>query len=220
MFCFKCGNELPDNSKFCKSCGAQQNVAPTQGEQQQPSQQPQQEQYTASATSNTQSQQQPYQVPYNNQQDEVPKKKKKGKGCLTTILVIASILIVLVIVAALNGGEIDFTTAGITNVQTATQIDQATSKPIGVTNTFATSAPVIYATASVKNSPMDTVIKSEWWYPDSNILIDQAEIKTTMPNQNFYFSLSRPNNGFPPGNYEVKLFIDGKEDKIVKFTVK
>ena len=24
MFCHKCGNELPDGSKFCPSCGAQQ----------------------------------------------------------------------------------------------------------------------------------------------------------------------------------------------------
>ena len=27
MFCYKCGNKLPDNSKFCPNCGANQNTA-------------------------------------------------------------------------------------------------------------------------------------------------------------------------------------------------
>lgn len=27
MFCYKCGNKLPDNSKFCPNCGANQNPA-------------------------------------------------------------------------------------------------------------------------------------------------------------------------------------------------
>ena len=64
--------------------------------------------------------------------------------------------------------------------------------------------------------PPDTVLKAAWMYVDTaeEVLIDSNEISVPH-NDQILFSLSRPDNGWPVGNYEFRLFIDN-ELKITK----
>lgn len=62
MFCQKCGKQIPDNTKFCSYCGAQQSVNPA-------------------------SNQQPYTAPQSS--PNPPQKKKSGVGILVALAVVA-----------------------------------------------------------------------------------------------------------------------------------
>ena len=50
-------------------------------------------------------------------------------------------------------------------------------------------------------------------------VIDQASIEITDVTTNFFFFLSRPNNGWPEGNYKVELHIDDVFNCEVAFIV-
>ncbi len=63
-------------------------------------------------------------------------------------------------------------------------------------------------------------MESEWYYLEDDYLITTASVNTTKENQNLYFSLERPDNGWPTGDYEVRLYATEDEPVIAKFSVK
>lgn len=113
------------------------------------------------------------------------------------------------------------TTANFQDLQMASEIDEATSKPITAADVFATDSPIIYLTGSINNAVSDTIIKAEWVYTEEDpaISITSYELELEDIDTDFFFSLSMPDNGWPTGSYEIKLYIDGEYDQSVAFKV-
>lgn len=208
MYCPNCGQQIPDDTRFCPHCGQQSKPAQTQpASQQTPQQVPYQQAY----------QQQPYQQPPYQQQ---PVKPKKKTGCLIGAIVAGVLVVALIIALILGGGSCSVTTARLTDAAMASMVDPDTLQAVSKTNRFSPATPVIYATALLKNAPEDTLITAKWYYVTEDIDIASVDIESTETNQYISFSLSRPDNGFPVGDYEVELYIDGELSETLKFSVK
>ncbi len=88
------------------------------------------------------------------------------------------------------------------------------------TDTFAADTSVAYVTGMLYSPLESTIIMSEWYYSEEGEeFIDSSEIETNESNAEFYFSLSKPDNGWPKGSYEVRLFINGEHQDTLKFWV-
>jgi hypothetical protein len=148
------------------------------------------------------------------------KPKKKRTGLLVGVIISAAIIVALVIFVAVGGGSCSFTTANLANAAMASKVDQTTQQAVTITDTFATNTAIIYATALLKNAPEDTVITAKWYFVTDNLEIASVDIKSTEISQYVVFSLSKPTNGFPTGDYKVELYIDGKLNKTLTFKVK
>ena len=131
-----------------------------------------------------------------------------------TILALAGIMLV-----SLAGctGEFSVSTAKISDAVMAASINPNTQEPVQKTNVFAPSTSVVYVCGKVSNAPSDTKVQSQWFY--ENEFITSAEI-TASGTDTFSFSLAGPATGWPTGNYEVKLLIDGKEKTTLSFMVR
>jgi len=82
----------------------------------------------------------------------------------------------------------------------------------------------IYVSCTIKNAPSDTKVNFSWYYTTGERLeIDIVSI-TLSESGTFpvYSSLSAPYEGWPEGDYEVIIAIEGHEDKTVtkKFEVR
>lgn len=133
-----------------------------------------------------------------------------------------SIMLVFVLtLTILNGCEFNVSTASFKNIETASEINNDTKEPITISDTFSTDAPFIYVTGKVVNAPEGTKVKASWIYLDMDpvFTIDEAELTTKHIDTAFDFSLSKPNDGWPVGQYEVKLYIDDNHKETVKFEV-
>ena len=134
----------------------------------------------------------------------------------STIIVLA-----ILIAAAMGACSFSVSTASLKNLQMASQVD-SNNKAVTVTDSFTTDTPMIYATGNVNNAPEGTVIEALWVYLDSDPVIDIDSVEMELDDSyvDFIFSLSRPDNGWPTGKYEVKLSIDGVYKESLYFTVR
>lgn len=128
--------------------------------------------------------------------------------------------IILVLIVLLAACSFSATTANYTDLKTATEVD-ANNNPVGITSTFNVDTPLIYVTGMLNNAPKGTMIKAEWYYLNNDpiIYINEAEYESVETTTAFYFNLSIPDNGWPVGNYEVMLYIDGEYKETVAFSV-
>lgn len=94
MFCISCGKEIPENSVFCKHCGATQGVEPAPEAEPTPVVEPTPEP----------AQQYHYEAPKNNAINEIAKKDKKKKN---TILIVCIVILALAFIGrmAASGGS-------------------------------------------------------------------------------------------------------------------
>jgi hypothetical protein len=138
--------------------------------------------------------------------------------------VIAGILLLLVTSVALVACSASFSTANISNAVLAKDVT-TDFQPVEPTTTFPTDQAVIHLVVTLKNVPSDTTVKAVWTAVDvgdaaaANTEIDQLE-KTINDSGNIDFTLSLPSTGvWPVGKYKVELYLDGKLDKTLDFTV-
>ena len=122
------------------------------------------------------------------------------------------------------GGEVSFTTASLSEATMTTGVD-ADFRPLNVTNAFTPDTPVIYCSVKVSNAPPDTEIRADWIYIKgeaedlTDYLIDSV-ILTAEGTQYIKESLISPDEGWPRGDYKVVLYVDGKEELTVPFSVR
>ncbi len=120
-------------------------------------------------------------------------------------------------------GEVSFTTASLSEATMATGIDSE-SKPVGATNVFEANTPEIFCSVKLSNAPSDTEVLSEWVYIKGELedvtdhVIDSFPVVTD-GTRYIEFSMTRPDNGWPTGEYEMVLYVDGKEKVTLPFTV-
>ena len=142
-------------------------------------------------------------------------------------LFLARVLVLAVVAGATAltgcGGEVSFTTAKLSDATMCLGID-AEMKPLNPTDTFGVNTPEIFCSMKLSNAPDETEILSEWIYVKGeaegvkDYTIDSVGV-TTDDTRYLYFSLPRPDAGWPVGEYLLNLYVDGKKQDSVSFAV-
>jgi hypothetical protein len=120
--------------------------------------------------------------------------------------------------------KVILSTASLSEATMAENVNEDLS-PLNATDVFNIDAPEIHCSVKLSNAPVDTEVKGEWIYVEGegenveNYLIDST-ILITEGTRYLDFSLSIPDNGWPIGEYELVLSINGKEKMSVPFFVK
>jgi len=97
--------------------------------------------------------------------------------------------------------------------------------PINVTETFAPESPEIHVLARLENAKAGTEVRGVWIAVDAvstpNYEIDSSEAELRKEMQDAaHFSMTRPQKGWPVGNYRFDLYLDGKMAGSLRFSVK
>lgn len=95
--------------------------------------------------------------------------------------------------------------------------------PVDIQERFAPDTPVIHALIVIEDVRLGAKLKGEWVSVDAistpNYVIDTAELAAQGANTTAHLSISRPNRGWPPGNYRLNFYIDGKLATVKTFKV-
>jgi hypothetical protein len=141
--------------------------------------------------------------------------------------VVRALSLLLVAVGGLSfigcSGEVSFTTAKLSEATMCLGVD-GEMKPLNPTDEFGVNTPEIFCSVKLSNAPDETEVASEWIYVQgeaegvTDYVIDSVAV-TTDGTRYLYFSLPRPDTGWPVGEYVLNLYIDEKEAVAVPFTV-
>jgi len=141
--------------------------------------------------------------------------------------VAASLLVLTILLGSLPlvgcSGEVSFTTAKLTEATMCLGVDSE-SKPVNPTDAFGVNTPEIFCSVKLSNAPADTEVLSEWVYIKGEVAGVTDYVIDTLPlnaegTQYLQFSMERPDDGWPIGEYELNLYIDGKDAVSLPFTV-
>ena len=136
-----------------------------------------------------------------------------------------SLLALATVLLFVNACSFNVSTASVSNVLMCdTPVEEVC--PADVTE-FTVASPMLYLSCDLNYAPEDTKIKFSWFKADGErFLIDTVSLRAGDIGSGSTFSvhsnLSRPNNGWPLGNYEVEISLNTDNFKpIVKaFVVK
>ena len=85
-------------------------------------------------------------------------------------------------------------------------------EPLEITDVFYPDSPIIHCIVGIKNAKRGTIVKGEWVSVDAistpNYVIDSAKVKLPGESANIHFSITKPNKGWPVGNYKLKIYIN------------
>ncbi len=110
--------------------------------------------------------------------------------------------------------------ATITDLEMASEVNEDSYKVITQTDVFQTDSPIINVVGTLKGGKKDeTIVKASWHYLDENIFIDEVEVTAGYDEGPIWFSLNKPKNDWPIGEYIVKLYVDGEEVAVKAFSV-
>jgi len=132
-----------------------------------------------------------------------------------------SFFIVAFIIA---GCEVSVSTAALSDAVICSSVDPQTAKPVEKSDVFSPEASEIFCSVKLSHAPEDTQVTIEWYYVKgeveelTNHKVSDYSLKTD-GTKYVYFSISKPDNGFPKGDYTCNLFLNGKEKIIVPFKV-
>jgi hypothetical protein len=134
-------------------------------------------------------------------------------------------VLLLAVFLVLTGCSGSFSTAKISSAVLAKDAKADSYDPVDPTSVFATDQPVIHLVVAIKNAPSDTKLKSIWTAVDvgdaapAGTVIDETEY-TADGSGKVDFTLSQPSTGtWPVGTYKVDIYLDGKLDTTLEFTV-
>jgi hypothetical protein len=77
----------------------------------------------------------------------------------------------------------------------------------------------IYASIATDGSAASTTLRALWTYQDGQVVNDSNRTIAANNRERTEFHISKP-GGFPTGNYEVEIFLDGRSVEKKKFEVK
>jgi hypothetical protein len=102
-------------------------------------------------------------------------------------------------------------------------VNKITAQPDQPTDNFTPTTPEIFCSVKLSNAPADTEVKAKWVYLGgeaedmANQVLYESEGKFEGPRY-LSFSLTY-DTAWPRGDYEVVLYLNGKEQLRVPFTV-
>lgn len=113
--------------------------------------------------------------------------------------------------------------ARIISVTLCEQVDNTGTIPINIRQQFSSEVPAIHALVELSQLSSGTRIKGSWISVDAidvpNYEIDFAEVLVDQPEAVVHFSLSRPTNGWPTGNYKLDIYLNGKLSASSTFSI-
>src|SRR2546425_7935590 len=120
--------------------------------------------------------------------------------------------------SAASPGEGAIITRGVM----AMRLTPLSSAPLEVTDKFPPNQGVIHAVVTVSNAPRDTRLKVVWTAIDvgtvaaPNTKVGESE-STTEGSGNVVFTWQ--DGSFPVGTYKVNIYLNGKPDRTLKFSI-
>ena len=139
----------------------------------------------------------------------------------TLIVAVALVLAALPLVGC--SGEVSFTTASLSEETMALGVD-SDARPVGPTETFQVDTPEIFCSVKLSHAPSDTEVAAEWIYVEGDLkgyenhTIDTYSLVTD-GDRHLYFSMERPDDGWPVGTYKIVFYVDSKEETTAFFSV-
>jgi len=133
-----------------------------------------------------------------------------------------TILVVFYFATFLAGCNTNISSTTIDNVKMCSSI--AGQQCQSDNPNFSPSTNEVYISCALKNSVKNTSVDFSWYYNGKHrMLITSTQVNPGTQSSTYFIhsSLTRPGNGWPIGEYEVKISIIGsnKEPLIKKFTV-
>jgi len=147
---------------------------------------------------------------------------------------VVQIFIALILMAVLLTGcgkkGVVSTSGLLTEITVAAAVDEE-GRPLHPTTVFATDADAFYCSFKVNKAPPDTEIKGEWIYVSGPVEEQIGGKNYVMEEQSYtiegtrydwvcYLRPNIPNYEWPVGDCKVVLYVNGKEDASMPFTVK
>lgn len=152
----------------------------------------------------------------------------KGKRQFVPVIIVLALAVMQALPLAGCAGGVGFpgasTTTSLSQATTCTSVNPQTGEPVEPTTTFAPDTPQIFGSALLSNAPARTEVSSEWIYVQGeaagvvNYLIDTWA--TAAEGTGYIsFSITQPGTGWPTGDYQLVLYLDGEEAATVSFKV-
>lgn len=138
---------------------------------------------------------------------------------------VRTLLLVLVLFAVpMLACEFSASTATVSNAVMAKDVKGDTFEPSGITDSFSSDQGKFHAVVTISNAPSDTAVKAVWTAVDlggvapPSTLISETELKSS-GTRNLDFSLAPSGPAWPPGSYKVDIYLNGKLNRTLNFTV-
>lgn len=125
----------------------------------------------------------------------------------------------LVLILILLGASCSYSSASLSDVTMASEINSETMEPVNKAETFTPTAEIIYAVVKLNNAPEETKIKAVWYYLEGEETEIASKELTADGTRWLGFSLTKPTNGWPEGKYKVDFYVDEVLKATVNFTV-
>lgn len=134
------------------------------------------------------------------------------------------ISVLLAVVSILSFLEIAANAESI-SVTICKQVNASKTAPIDPTDRFGTDQPELHAIAVLKDAAKGTVVKGTWVsvdaiaqpnYPIDSVVVQLPERGDTQ----VHFSLARPTNGWPVGNYKLDVYVNDQLVSSTPFSIK
>jgi hypothetical protein len=77
----------------------------------------------------------------------------------------------------------------------------------------------IYASVATEGSAASTTLRARWTYEDGQVVDDSSHTIAPNNRERTEFHISKP-DGWPAGNYQLELFVDGRSVETKKFEVR
>src|SRR4030042_6175902 len=133
---------------------------------------------------------------------------------------LAAIMVILALVAIPLTGcvKVVYSTASLSEATICKSVNLTTMAPIERADVFPPDFDIIYCSVKLSNAPSNTQVKVQWFNNNNQQLLE----KTITADGTRYIasSITRATAApFTTGNYAVKLFLNGKEQVTVPFTL-
>ncbi len=99
------------------------------------------------------------------------------------------------------------------------KVNERTKEPIGAVSNFPPKPLQFFASAKILNPRKGTRVQARWYYEDK--LVDEADVQFEATGDRYvaFNLIAAQNKPFPSGQYQVRLFLDGKPQQQLDFKV-
>ncbi len=104
----------------------------------------------------------------------------------------------------------------ITNAVMARGVQSSNAEPVDITNDFPTDQAVFHTVVTVLNAPDNTVIRVAWLTADSRL---SEFLLAAQGSRNLDFVLKPEGGRLPAGSYRAEIYVNGRLDRTLDFTV-
>lgn len=90
------------------------------------------------------------------------------------------------------------------------------------TSLFQPDTEEIFVTAIIADLDSEIKIRGEWWFMPEDFKISVFPLTSDGTENILHFSLTKPDEGWPQGDYEMRIFLDDRteSDSIIPFEIR